>query len=136
LTPGARLRLRSFKLHFVERHVRIVPAEVDGAPFAGPGVSLRGPVAERALQTAGALVDALRELEPGALVRALSADLAAPRLLVSLPSHDPAADPRPRAVRLTGPAAESVLARGGALLALLESCASEALARRLRTTEP
>ncbi|HEU4407432.1 MAG TPA: hypothetical protein VFS43_19355 [Polyangiaceae bacterium] len=126
------LPLRSFKLHFVEARARVVPArDASGAAFAGPGVDLVGEGAREALALAAPLVAALAAFEPGVVVRSLSVDLAAPRLLASLEPATPGADPRPRAVRLAEPAlVERVLDRAGPLVRHLGERAREALARR------
>lgn len=129
-----RLPLRSFKLHFVERRARVVPArDGAGAPFAGPGVDLVGDGAGEALALAAPLVRALEAFEPGVRVRSLSVDLEKGRLLASLEPSTPSADPRPRAARLAEPAlVERVLAGAGPLLDRLGERAGEALARRAR----
>lgn len=126
------LPLRSFKLHFVERRVRIVPArDASGAVFSGPGVDLVGDDARAALVLAAPLVTSVSAFEPGVSVRSISVDLEAPRLLASLEPTAPGADPRPRAVRLAEPAlVDRVLDGAGALVRYLGERAGDALGRR------
>ena len=128
--------LRSFKLRIADRHVRIVPARDErGCPFSGPGVDLRGDEAERAIATAAPLLDALRALEPGIVIRSVSIDLERPRLLATLAPTTPEADPRPRVVRIDeGPALRAILAGAGPLERLLLEAAHRAIAAR--TPEP
>src|SRR5207248_614481 len=103
------MRLRSFKLRFAHRHVRI---ELEGEPA---GVDLSGEAADAALELGAPLLAQVEERAPGAAVRALSVDLEARRLLASLAPRDGA----PSALRIEGVA----LDRAGPLLALLEAFA-------------
>jgi hypothetical protein len=78
------LPLASFKLHFAERRVRIVPArDASGCAFAGPGVDLVGAEADDVFPLARPLLAWLEAREP-VRVRSLSLDLARRRLLVTL----------------------------------------------------
>jgi hypothetical protein len=79
------LRLRSFKLRFFDGHIHAVPAtDARGCPFAGPGCDLRDERAAAVLDAAGPVLDVLREVEPGVVVRSLSLDLERRRLLATL----------------------------------------------------
>jgi len=129
--------LRSFKLRIADRHVRIVPAEDErGCPFAGPGVDLRGEWAARALEAAAPVLCALRDLEPGIVIRSVSIDLERPRLLATLEPTTPEADPRPRVVRIDeGPALRAILDASGPLQRLLLEAAHRALAARAPAPE-
>jgi hypothetical protein len=79
-----RLRIASFKLQFVERRVRAVPAEdASGCAFAGPGVDLLGAEADAVFARARPLLAWLEAREP-VRVRTLSLDVGRRRLLVTL----------------------------------------------------
>jgi hypothetical protein len=137
--------LRSFKLQWLERHVRIVPrTDGSGCPFGGPGVDVRGDAAAELFVLAKPLVRALQAVEPGVSVRSLSADFDRRRLLVTLaeaanvegmqaeaPSaaRRPAAG-KPRVVRMDGPTFDHVLRDAAPLVSLLTLRAHEAVARR------
>ena len=114
------LRLRSFKLRFTERHVRVVPAVgVDGCPFGGPGVDLFASDADAVFASAGPLLRMLASLEPGITVRSLSLDLERPRLLATL---EPASGERPRVVRVdAGALLEQVLEQAEPLVVTLSA---------------
>ena len=126
------LRLRLFKLRPWDRHVHAVAAtDPDGAPFDGPGTDLRGEDADRAFAKAQPLFDLLARIEPGARVRSLSLDLERPRLLATLEPAIPAADPRPRVIRIDcGWALDAALEAAGAVIAHLELRTADALRRR------
>src|SRR5689334_17085046 len=100
------VELRSFKLRLADGHVRIVPrTDGQGCPFSGPGVDLRDDDAAEALRAGAALVDALTAIEPGVVVRSIAVDLERPRVTATLDAIHPAANGRPRVVRLDeGPA--------------------------------
>ncbi len=120
------MRLRSFKLRLVDRHVRIV---TEGGP-SGLGVDLLGADADEAFRLAEPLLAALSLFEPGIRVRSLSVDLEKPKLTATL--H---ADGRPRVVRLDpGPALTRVLDELPALATHLIEAAGHALATRARST--
>jgi len=114
--------LRSFKLNFAERRVRVVPATL-----TGPGVDLVGDDAVRALGHAAPLLAWFEALEPGTVVRSFSWDARGPRVLATLE-----ATPKPRVVRIDGSPAADLVARAPALLAFLSDEASTRLARRGR----
>jgi hypothetical protein len=90
-----RLPVASFKLHFVDPRVRIVPRlDPSGCPFAGPGIDLVGAEAARAIALADPVVAWLQARER-VRVRTLSFDVDRARLLVTLE-----AAPRPRVIRI------------------------------------
>lgn len=129
------MRLRSFKLHFFDEHVWIMPAvEVDGSPFAGTGVDLRGEAARDAFSLAAPMLDVLRSYEPGLDLRALSLDLERERLLATTRTTVPLASrggERPRVVRIDrGPAFDAVRAAAGALVEHLSEIARRKLEAR------
>jgi hypothetical protein len=127
-----RVRLRSFKLRFVDDYVWIVPAtDPDGCAFAGPGVTLRGDDALRVFAFAKPLLDALARFEPGITVRALSLDLERHRLLATLAPITPDRDARPRVVRAdAGPLLDEILREADPLFDELRARAASALRRR------
>jgi hypothetical protein len=96
------LPIASFKLQFVERRVRIVPArDASGCAFAGPGVDLVLAEADDVLALARPLLAWLEAREP-VRVRSLSLDVGRRRLLVTLAADavGPAAEARPRVVKI------------------------------------
>lgn len=129
------MRLRSFKLHFFDEHVWIMPAvDVDGSLFAGTGVDLRGEAARDAFALAAPMLDVLRSYEPGLELRALSIDLERERLLATTRTKAAFASrggERPRVVRIDrGPALDAVLAAAGPLLERLSEIARRKLEAR------
>ena len=108
--------LRSFKLRFVHRHVRIEIVGTDA------GVDLSGEDADAAFALAGPLLAAIGEQAPAATVRALSVDPDQPLLLASL-------DP-PGAARLEGDSLRPALEAAAPLLAWLEDRAQASVHRR------
>lgn len=132
------MQLRSFKLRLVDGHARVVPmTDARGCPFSGPGVDLRGELAEAAFRAAAPLFAALAAIEPGIVVRSVAVDLERPRVTASLEPASPGADPRPRVVRVDeGPALRRLLATSTAVTALLTTAAEEAIARREVTAAP
>jgi len=121
--PGVTARLASFKLHFREEHARVVPA----APFAGPGVDLRGDQAREALARAAPIVLWLDAREPGVRVRSLSIDLRSVRVLVTI---DDDGAPRPRVVRVDPPASGEILSAAAPLVEFLADLAATKIAAR------
>jgi hypothetical protein len=117
------LPLASYKLRFHEDHVRAVPArDLEGCPFAGPGVDLRGAEARAILALASPFRAWLEAREPGVTLRSLSVDLASKRVLVTLAPMT--ADQRPRVVRIDPPHSEELLAGAKQLEAALgDACA-------------
>ena len=86
----ARLRIASFKLQFVERRVRAVPAaDASGCPFTGPGVDLLGAEADVVFALARPILAWLEAREP-VRVRTLSLDVGRRRLLVTVEAEGPA----------------------------------------------
>ncbi len=110
------LLLRSFKLRFVHRHVRI---EIEGTDA---GVDLLDAEAGEAFALAGPLLAAVAERAPGSTVRALSVDPRALRLIASI-------DP-PGAIRIEGESLRPALDAVAPLLAHLEGKAKSSLLRR------
>jgi len=126
------LVLRSFKLRIADGHARAVPkTDARGCPFSGPGVDLRGVEAQAAFDAAKPLFDALLEVEPGVTLRSLSVDFERPRVLCTLEPTVPAADRRPRVVRIDdGPLLQRLLRKTEAVEAVLCKASARALAAR------
>lgn len=128
------MRLRSFKLHFFDEHVWIMPAEVDGAPFTGTGVDLRGEAAREAFALAAPLLDVMRGYEPGLELRALSIDLERERLLATSTASiafERRPGERPRVFRLDrGPAFDAVRAAADPLVHHLADIAQRKIEAR------
>jgi hypothetical protein len=94
-TPPEALPLASFKLHFVQRRARILPArDASGCAFTGPGIDLVGVAADQAIALAAPLVRWLEAREP-VRVRSLSLDVGRGRFLISLEES-----PKPRVVKI------------------------------------
>jgi hypothetical protein len=123
------LSLASYKLRFHEDHVRAAPARDEaGCPFAGPGVDLRGDEARAILAMAGPFRVWLEAREPGVVLRSLSVDRAAQRVLITLEPMTP--DQRPRVVRIDPPHADELLAAAASLEeALARICLAKLRAR-------
>ena len=118
------MRLRSWKLRFMDTHVRIVPdTDAKGCAFKGPGVDLRGEVALRVLGEASAIVRWFTSREPGVRLRTFSYELSTGRALATVEDT-----PRPRVLVSHGDPELRVAAE--ALGPLLAELASQALARR------
>lgn len=101
------LPLSSYKLRLHDVHVRALPArDARGAPFAGPGVDLRGADAVAAIEAARPLIAWLDAREPGVEVRSVSVRTDRPRVLVSLAPLG--TEPRPRAIRIDPPFANEL----------------------------
>jgi hypothetical protein len=123
--------VRSFKMQLRDEHVRIMPSVgLDGAPFVGPGVTLRGDDARRAIALARSIFDGLAAFEPGIVVRSLSVDLERRRILATLEPTTPEADPRGRVVRMDGGAADMILGPANELIEYLAGRCEAALLRR------
>ncbi|MFO0679911.1 MAG: hypothetical protein U0169_25535 [Polyangiaceae bacterium] len=123
---SAVLPLASYKLRFVERHLRIVPkTDAEGCAFAGPGVDVRGDDADRAFELAAPVVLWLVERDPTARVRSIACDRAKMRFLVTL--H---ASPKPMAVRIEAPASHDLDDRARDLVVELGRLAALRLAAR------
>jgi hypothetical protein len=134
---AAGLTLASYKLRLFEGHVRAVPARgADGCPFAGPGVDLRGEDAADVLAELGPVRAWLLAREPRVVLRSFSADLARPRVLVTLEPGDASADadprPRPRVLRFDPPWASDLLDAAAPLEAKLKVACARMLRRRPR----
>jgi hypothetical protein len=118
--------LISYKIRYHDRHVRAVPSEgLDGAPFTGPGIDLRGTDADAVIEASRPMIAWLEVREPGVVVRSISMKLSPPRALVSL-----AATPRPRALRFDGLFAEELRDVGRAVETLLDDACRRTLRRR------
>lgn len=124
--------LASYKLRFHETHVRAVPAlDEAGCAFAGPGVDLRGAEARPVLELAAPFRAWLNAREPGVVLRSLSVDLAARRIVITLEPTAPGE--RPRVVRIDPPHAEELIASARSLeTALGDACAEKLRLRALR----
>ena len=121
------IALRSYKIRFHDRHVRAVPrTDLEGCPFEGPGVDLRGDDADGALAAARPMIAWLEAREPGIVVRSISVDRDAPRALVTLE-----AEPRPRVIRIEGPPAADLCAAASDAEVVIREAAERALRRRL-----
>jgi hypothetical protein len=114
-----------------------VPARgLDGAPFTGAGVDLRGDDAARVIAAAAPIVAWLGAREPGVVVRSISVVVdhartgGGPRVLVSLEALERSQGDRPRALRFEGVHAEELREAGRVAEELLGSLAAAALARR------
>lgn len=123
-------KLASYKLRIHDQHVRAMPRfDVDGSPFQGPGVDLRGLDAARVIEAARPMLAWLDEREPGVAVRSISVD--DKRVLVSLePYSAEVNDQRPRALRFEPPFAGELRERAHAAELLLEDACVRALERR------
>jgi hypothetical protein len=109
--------------------VRAVPARgLDGEPFTGPGVDLRGADAERALSAAAPILAWLDAREPGVQVRSISMRSAGPRVLVSVASTS--TDPRPRALRFDPPYADELREAGREVEREIGEACARILAKR------
>jgi hypothetical protein len=125
----AALPLVSYKIRVHETHVRAVPAcTVDGAPFVGPGVDLRGADAESAIAAARPVFAWLEAREPGVDVRSISIRTSGPRVLVSLAPAAP--DQRPRAIRFEPPYANELRDAASDAERIIGEACVRALARR------
>lgn len=125
------MKLASFKLRFHDRHVRVLPSEVEpGIAFRDPGVDLRGAAADEALAEAAPLLAWIRDRDPASVVRSISVDLASLRIIVSLEDVHGAARGKPNVLRIDAPTSGDLLALAGGLEALLMRRAAEAIARR------
>ncbi len=125
------MKLASFKLRFRDRHVRVLPAEVEpGVTFREPGVDLRGELADEALAAAGPLLAWIHERDPASVVRSISVDLTSLRVIVSLEDVHGAARGKPNVLRIDAPTSGDLLGIATGLEALLVRRATEALARR------
>lgn len=122
--------IRSFKLRYRDRHVRIVPKrDLAGRPFAGPGVDVHGAEAARVFELAAPMEAWLRAREPGLKLRSLSADLDAGRVLVSF--DDPhGVNDKPVALRIVAPDSSALLDAAKPLLEALVALATNALRAR------
>jgi hypothetical protein len=120
------IELRSYKIRFHDRHVRVVPKTgLDGCPFAGPGVDLRGDDAAAVIAAARPVIAWLEAREPQIEVRSISIDKEAPRALVTLEDT-----PRPRVVRVDAPQASELVAAAAEVEKEIVRRASEVLVRR------
>jgi hypothetical protein len=118
------MRLRSFKLRYVDSHVRIVPAtDATGCVFAGPGVDLRGDDAQRVFTEATKIASWFTDREPGAKLRTFSLDLESGRALATVEDS-----PRPRVIVSHGD--PELRAAADEITPLLCSLAAQALDRR------
>ncbi len=123
------LPLASYKLRSREVHVRAVPARDEaGCPFAGPGVDLRGDEALAVFALATPFHEWLDAREPGVKLRALSVDLAAHRVLITL--EPMAADQHPRVVRIDPPHGDELIAAAAPLAAAVGAVCMHKLRRR------
>ncbi len=121
------MKLASFKLRFHEDHIRILPAD-----FTGPGVDVRGPEARRAFDLAAPMIAWLLAREPSVKLRALSADLATRRILVSFEDlHETATrGPRPMVLRIDPPESSELFDRAAPLVVRLGELATAAIGLR------
>ncbi|CAN5426803.1 hypothetical protein BH09MYX1_BH09MYX1_34410 [soil metagenome] len=133
--------IRSFKLRYLDHHVRVVPTwDLAGAPFSGPGVDVLGDDAKRAFILAKPIEDWLRAREPGLALRSLSADISLGRFLVSFDDLHIVAKAnagtslagKPVALRIVPPDSSELLDAAKPLVAALEVLAKSALERRAR----
>lgn len=123
------LTLASYKLRSFDRHVRIVPALDDaGCAFAGPGVDLRGADADSIFALATPFREWLDVNEPGATLRAVSVDLVAPRVSMTL---EPRSGAKATVRKLDAAESAALLERARALEDALVVCCAAALQRRL-----
>lgn len=112
--------IAKFKLRFDTPRARVVVAGAEG-----PGVDLVGDDAARAVALAAPLVAWVRALEPGVVLRSVSFDLEAVKLVATLE-----ASPKPRVVRADGAVVIDLKDRAPDLLRFLEERARAKLAAR------
>jgi hypothetical protein len=132
MTPSP--ALASFKLRFVDGHVRIVPLrDHRGCAFSGPGVDLRGEAARDVFALAAPVVAWFTEREPVTL-RSLSIDLGRRRVLATFGALSPANGERPHVLRIDerfdAASAGVLIDLAGPLVLRLAELASAQLARR------
>jgi hypothetical protein len=121
------LRLASYKLRFHDRHVRAVPlTDAEGCPFAGPGIDLRGEIAEPIFAASEPMRTWLDAREPGIALRSLSVDRKKERVLVTLEQPGD----RPRVLRFDPPSASELIDSARELERLLGEACAQVLARR------
>jgi hypothetical protein len=130
----AALPLASYKIRIQDRHVRAVPrVGLDGAPFEGPGVDLRGVDAALAIRAAQPLIAWLDAREPGVQVRSISVRTDGPRVLISLEPRG-TGDPRPRAMRFDPPYANELRDAASEAERVIGEASARVLARRSATS--
>jgi hypothetical protein len=121
------LALASYKLRFHDEHVRAVPERgLDGGPFAGPGVDLRGDAARAILAAAAPIRAWLEAREPGVALRSLSIDRGKQRVLVTIEQDGD----RPRVLRFDPPHAPEIIEAARELERLLGAACEAALRAR------
>jgi hypothetical protein len=128
----APLPLASYKVRLHDHHVRAMPERsLDGAPFSGAGVDLRGEDARAVEDALRPVLDWLEAREPGVIVRSISVRPRGPRILVSLgPPNPHGLDARPRAVRFEPPYADELRELAKAAEHVLGVACAVALKRR------
>ena len=89
--PPSSLVLRSWKAHFDERRLRLVPRQgAGGEPFDGPGIDVLGPELEGVLVALDPVRAWIEAREIGAFVRSMSFDFDRGRALATLRFDEPA----------------------------------------------
>ena len=134
------LRLRSFKIIFDPSgrggRIRVVPSlDIDGRPFAGPGIDVLGVEAAPLFEKLGPLRAWFSARDEGASLRSLLFDFTQGRALATLrPSHDGRAV---QALRLDEPTAPDLFDHARTLGAEIAFVAERVLARRAsRVSQP
>ena len=122
--------LRSFKLRFLDEHVRIMPARFDG-----PGVDVRGAEARRCFELAKDMIAWLVARQPSVKLRALSVDFPTQRILVSFEdAHATGVRARPMVLRIDPPESIELLELAKPLCDHLVKTSRESIARRPSAT--
>ena len=122
--------LRSLKLRFFEKHIRAVPAvDLNGCPFAGPGVDIRGDAAEGLFTCAHSLVDWFLAREPGIALRTVSFDFESGRVLANYTYRDQRSA-RPSVVRVDRPESDELFLAARELISAVARCAIEIQRKR------
>ena len=128
----SRLSIASFKLRFVARHVRVVPAtDAEGCGFEGPGVDILGQDALDVFALAQPILDWLEAREAGT-VRTLGVDLRKRRFLGTAESPGN----RPRVIAIDERTDAASVAALLALISPVVSRLAELAAARIEARGP
>jgi hypothetical protein len=121
------VKLKSYKLHVANAHVRVVPeTDASGAPFSGAGIDLKGELANEVFALASGMLAWIEERERGMKARSMSVDLKTGRVLITFD----VGGSRPVVVRVDPPASVDLIERGAELERQLVRRSQEAIARR------
>jgi hypothetical protein len=125
------MKLQKIKWRFVDRHVRIVPADEGGKVLEEPAIDLLNETADEGLALAKPIVSWLTARDPSVTVRGISCDFATETVIISYTAAEGVAARKPIALKLRAPESAELVSHAKAVSSRLAELAEAVFAQRV-----